>query len=276
MPVGNLWMLRPWIYASDLLPLFPTCTSVEGLRRRLRDVYPNLVALEEIAARRSIPIYEPFQGVAIGAFQVLAPSPGRYIQAIVDSERTPESTSPSLGSLTAIARALAEAATVFVRAGWGAEAFSPEETSAENEMSVIQYATLCGEAVLLTGDAGRGGLREALDHGASLGLSRPSYFQAPHHGSRRNVSTELLDSWLGPRLPLPTSAGGIARTAMISSAKEDPDHPRKAVVRALIHRGARVYATEGRSIRFVGGAAPARHGWSSVSPEPYPESQEEE
>ena len=38
---------------------------------------------------------------------------------------------------------------------WGNEVFSEEETSAENEMSVVQYAKLCGKKILLTGDAGR-------------------------------------------------------------------------------------------------------------------------
>jgi hypothetical protein len=43
----------------------------------------------------------------------------------------------------------------FVRAGWGSEKFAPEPTSVENEMSVIQYAVLCGDKIVLTGDAGR-------------------------------------------------------------------------------------------------------------------------
>jgi hypothetical protein len=37
-----------------------------------------------------------------------------------------------------------------VKAAWGVETFSPEETSAENEMSVVQYALLSGKRMLLT------------------------------------------------------------------------------------------------------------------------------
>src|SRR3546814_4468000 len=69
-------------------------------------------------------------------------------------------------------------------------------------MSVIQYACLEGSRILLTGDAGRDALNEAADFAPYIGLVLPGIerIQIPHHGSRRNVSTEVLDRWLGPRL----------------------------------------------------------------------------
>jgi hypothetical protein len=69
-------------------------------------------------------------------------------------------------------------------------------------------------------------------------------FQAPHHGGRRNLSSELLDFWVGPKLAQGLPEGQTKFTAMISSAKEDTAHPRKAVLRALRHRGAFVITTE--------------------------------
>jgi hypothetical protein len=36
----------------------------------------------------------------------------------------------------------------FIKAGWGSEKFSSEPTSVENEMSVIQYALLCGDKIV--------------------------------------------------------------------------------------------------------------------------------
>ena len=44
------------------------------------------------------------------------------------------------------------------------EVFSPNETSAENEMSIVQYANICGQRVVLTADAGRAALAEAADY----------------------------------------------------------------------------------------------------------------
>ena len=281
--VGELWMLRPWIYAEELIHRFAQFTSVDNLNQRLKKVYPRIAALEELAIEKGIPIREPFQGATIGAFTVLAPSKSRYLDLIVESERTPESveeaersTIESLGRMVEGVALKAAAIVASVRAAWGEEIFSPEETSAENEMSVIQYAYLCGRRLLLTGDAGRAALTEAADFAPYVGLALPGIdrFQVPHHGSRRNVSTEILDRWLGGRLPSQLLSGQERFHSIISSAKEDEAHPRKSVIRALYHRGSRVFATEGVSLCTFSENAPARN-WSSAQPLPYPEEQEE-
>ncbi len=276
--VGVLWMLRPWNHVLELLPRFTKVNSVDYLRRELRDAYPNIVALEEIAIRKGIHIAEPFQGASIGRFTVLAPSKSRYLDLVARSECTPESDAKgSTQSMFEAVKFAAGAAVALVRSLWGEEIFSPRPVSAENEMSVVQFAELCGKRILLTGDVGREGLSEVINYAPHAGLSLPGFdrFQVPHHGSRRNVSSEILDRLLGERLPNPTSAGSGRFTAIISSAKKDERHPRKAVVRAMIHRGANTVATEGQTIRTFAGPAPDR-GWSSVTPLEYPADQEAE
>ncbi|WP_269713919.1 ComEC/Rec2 family competence protein [Caulobacter sp. NIBR2454] len=279
MNVGALWMLRPWIHAAELIDRFETYNSIERLAGRLKSAYPNLSALEEIAERRGIPIYEPFQGERIGDFAVLAPTKRRYLDLVVESEKTPEAVEEE-ASATTKAESFFESVLAkvvnLVKAAWGEEVFSTQETSAENEMSVIQYANLCGKRVLLTGDAGRGALAEAADYAPFVGLQLPGIdrIQVPHHGSRKNVSTELLDRWLGPRLSAKPSEGQETFTAIVSSALEDKDHPRKSVVRAFVHRGAKVIATEGQSTR-TGHNAPAREGWVAAKPIAYPDQQED-
>lgn len=89
--IGELWMLRPWLYAEHLLDRFQRFTSAENLQKRLREIYPNIAALEEIAEDKNIPILAPFQGSVVGSFSVMAPTPKRYLDLIVESERTPES-----------------------------------------------------------------------------------------------------------------------------------------------------------------------------------------
>jgi hypothetical protein len=278
--VGTLWMLRPWIYAEELIERFTRFSSVVNLKKRLKEVYPNIAALEEIAEDRGVPIAEPFQGAEIGAFTVMAPTKPRYLDLVVESERTPEGTSSGeragLATFGEFLETMAKKAISFAKAAWGVEVFSDEETSAENEMSVVQYANLCGNRILLTADAGREALTEAADYAPYVGLSLPgiSHFQVPHHGSRRNVSTELLDRWLGEPLSSKPSDGEESFTAIISSAKKDEDHPRKAVVRAVIHRGAKVVTTEGSNLR-TSHNAPERDGWSAAEALPYPEEQED-
>lgn len=278
--VGELWMLRPWLYVDKLLPRFKGFSNAENLKKRLKEVYSNIAALEEIAQDKEIPIQEPFQGVAIGRFTVLAPTRERYLDLVVHSERTP---SAAEDPKEVMARGIggffhkaASAAVNLLKAAWGEEVFSSEETSAENDMSVVQYAEICDKRVLLTGDAGRTALHEAADHAIVTGIRLPGidYFQVPHHGSRRNVSTEVLDRWLGEKLPDKPAQGEETFTAVVSAAKEDDDHPRKAVVRACIHRGARVISTEGNDIR-IGYNTPKREGWVPCGPLSYPEYQED-
>ncbi|WP_461195465.1 ComEC/Rec2 family competence protein [Bradyrhizobium sp. UFLA06-06] len=273
--VGALWMLRPWAYAEELLPRFKNYTNVDNLRRSLRSSYSNLAALEDIAIKKGVPIYEPFQGAVIGAFRVMAPTRTRFLDLVVESDKTPVALDERI--LSSVGRAFADAAktvAALVKAAWGAEYFPGGETSNETEMSVVQYAYLSGNKILLTGDTGRAGLREVIDYASLAGLNLPGIdrFQVPHHGGRHNVNTELLDELLGPRLPRQGSAATF--TALVSSAKADLDHPRKSVVRAMYHRGASVFTTENCSVRIRGGSASHR-SWGAAIPVAYPEEQED-
>jgi beta-lactamase superfamily II metal-dependent hydrolase len=143
-------------------------------------------------------------------------------------------------------------------------------------MSVVQYAVLAGKKILLTGDTGRRGLKQIVDYAPFVGLGLPGIdrFQVPHHGSRRNVSTELLDQILGARHANQQGAPDHEFTALISSALEDEHHPRKSVERAMRHRGGFVAATEGQNI-CSSHNAPERSGWTALAPRPYPTEQEE-
>ena len=282
VPVGGgLWMLRPWVYATELLPHFARFTTARSLETALREAYTDVAILEEIAQRRGIRILEPFQGAMIGDFTVLAPSRARYLQLIVDSERTPSEAAeaPTVGRLRTLMRAGAKVVR-YVEATWGVESFSTEPTSAENEMSVVQYASLCDKKILLTGDVGREGLSEAADFAPHIGLQLPGIdrFDVPHHGSRRNVSTELLDKWLGPRLRQKRPAGEGSFCALISANPDDKRHPRRAVVRALIHRGGDVVQTTVTRGGYLQTSvnAPQRDNAVPAKPLTYPKDQEEE
>lgn len=275
--IGRLWMLRPWVYADLLLPYFARYDSADRLAARLREDYRCLATLEEIAAREKIPIAEPFQGAQIGPFTVLAPTPRRYLQMLIASDKTPQQTR-GIDSLLSGLYALPSSLMRKIRAGWGSEKFSTQETSPENETSVVQFARLNGHTIVLSGDAGRAAMIEAAEFAPTAGLFLPGVtrFQAPHHGGRRNLSSAILDRWLGPVLPHMLPAGRELFTAMISSAKEDEDHPRNAVLRGLLHRGAKILTTEDAAFWVYGGAAPARNDYYPVGNVAYPEEQEED
>jgi len=277
--IGELWMLCPWNYADELIDRFDRYSSVDNLKKRLKEIYPNIAVLEKLANKNKISICEPFQGAVIGEFIVLAPTKSRYLDLIVESEKTPESSEEksTLSSLALgeIAKEAVKKIINFVKAMWGEENFSDEPTSAENEMSVVQYSLLCNSKILLTGDAGRSALTESLNYAPYIGLSLPGIdkFQVPHHGSRRNLSSDLLNAWLGQKLPSKPKKGIEKFSAIISVAKNDDEHPRKVVVRALIHRGAKVFDTK-KGTLCIGCNSPDR-GWTSSVPLEYPEDQEE-
>ncbi len=278
--VSELWMLRPWLYANELINRFSRFSNVDNLVRRLKDIYPNIAALEKIAKAKGIPIYAPFQGTQIGAFIVLAPTKQRYLDLVVASEKTPEAikelTEQFLKQKQYYFEKTISHSVSLVSSYWGQEIFSHEETSPENDMSVVQYASLCRQNILLTADAGRNALIEAAYYAllTRLPLQSIDHFQVPHHGSRRNVSTKILDLWLGERLPARFEEGYKKFNAIISASKGDTDHPRKAVVRACIHRGARVVSTEELDI-CVSQNAPTR-GWGVAPALSYPEKQEKD
>lgn len=276
--VSGLWMLRPWLYANELINRFSRFSNVENLVRRLKETYPNIEALEKIATAKGIPIYTPFQRTQINNFIVLAPTKERYLDLVAASEKTPEAKKELIEHFLKREQNFFQRAALravsFIRSLWGEEIFSPEETSSENEMSVVQYAYLCEKKILLTADAGRGALMEAADYARKI-LPGIDYFQVPHHGSRRNVSTDILDFWLGKRLPKKLEAGSEIFTSIISASKEDKNHPRKAVIRACIHRGAKVISNEECDI-CISQNIPFRKGWTNVPGLPYPEDQEKD
>jgi beta-lactamase superfamily II metal-dependent hydrolase len=273
--VSQLWMLRPWLYVSEIIDRFARYTSEENLAKRLKDIYPNLAKLEEIALERNIQIKEPFQGEIIDKFTVLAPTKSRYLDLIIESEKTPESAADSKieDKALGLLESWATKTINFIKAAWGEEVFSDENTSAENEMSIVQYANLNEHKILLTGDAGRSALNESYEYAVEImGLDLPGIdkFQVPHHGSRRNLSSELCDKWLGKHL----QDKAITKfSAIVSAAKKDKDHPRNVVVRAMMHRGGKVVSTENGGL-CTSKNAPEREGWSAVKPLDYPEEME--
>ena len=248
--VKELWMLRPWEYASELLPRFARYKNASNLSAKLKDTYSDLEELETIANNKGISIHEPFQGSRIGQFIVLAPTKERYLDLIVQSNNTPDASSV-----------------------WGVESFPSEGTDCENEMSVVQYASLCNQEILLTADAGRNALDETMYYARTLGinLSGINHFQIPHHGSLGNVSSVILDNLIGTKLP---SKIIYKPSVIVSAAKNDSDHPNNTVVRAIMHRGANVVSNEDTSLWCRSPNAPARSGWSPVQALPYPENED--
>ena len=146
--VGALWMNRPWLYSAEIIHNFHGNFSADRLTTTIRDSYPVLVQLEEIAGRKGVPIIETFAGTQIGAFQVLAPTRERYLSLIPELDRTPTSYAEAASPRSGIGTILTQAARAVQRwfETWGDEKLdeNPPPTSASNETSVVQFGLIDG------------------------------------------------------------------------------------------------------------------------------------
>jgi beta-lactamase superfamily II metal-dependent hydrolase len=276
MQVGELWMHQPWKYSSVVLDYFKDNRITDkSLEKRLKEEMSAAYELEQIAHTRRIPISEPFRGASIGGFVVLSPEQKWYTHDLIaefqkSPAQTEAKTQSALGYQRGFLWTLTEAART--AASWIAERWDFEtlredvETSSENESSVVLYGVADGKGILLTGDAGVRALSATAEYAEANGISLPSilsFIQIPHHGSRRNVSTTVLDRIVGPRKA--ADDGVRAKAAYVSAGKESTTHPRKAVVNAFIRRGAWVVATQGQ-IKWYYYKMPQRQGWVPVTP----------
>jgi beta-lactamase superfamily II metal-dependent hydrolase len=266
--VGAIWMNRPWLYAAEIVHLFRDSRfTVSGLERRLKEDYPILIEIDQIAAARGIPVYEVFQGAQIGSFSVLSPTRQRYLELIPQFSRTPEAAQAAQQGL-GVRNVLAQTyrATVdWIFETWGRETLEEDvETTASNESSVVQLADLSDHKLLLTGDAGVQSLHEAANFAEMIGFALPGlrFMQVPHHGSRHNVSPSVLNRWLGQ--PVPRDAPPRC-TAFASVAANDRERPRKKVVNAFTRRGAPVHVAKGVNKRHSHNM-PDRDGWVRSEP----------
>jgi beta-lactamase superfamily II metal-dependent hydrolase len=151
---------------------------------------------------------------------------------------------------------------------WDIETLSnePDPTSASNETSVVQMGVLGDHRLLLTADVGPEGLNEAADYAKLVGLldRYPNAMQVPHHGSRRNVTPQVLDRWIGPKM----AEGGRYGTAICSVGDGKDDYPRGQVSHAFARRGYPVFVTRGSGfLHHFGGNQ--REGWVDAVPMPF-------
>lgn len=139
-------------------------------------------------------------------------------------------------------------------------------TTPRNNASIVLDVQVDGYRLLLTGDAGAPALAAAADYLVSSGRGSellPHFFHVPHHGSRHNLTSDVMDRLAGPIV------GDTAeRVAFVSVGAEASDFPRWEVANAFKRRGYTVNATRGSTIRWHRGA-PSRHGWISLTPLPW-------
>ncbi|MCP8687159.1 ComEC/Rec2 family competence protein [Marinobacterium sedimentorum] len=270
LTVNELWMHLPWQHNAGLASKFEDGRVTDNsLGEQLKESLEKAYGLYKVAQAQRVNVKEPFLGLVdvSGCVKVLGPSE-QYYEGLIPSfdgmagPKQQARTRP-VGLLE---RAMQQLRKIFV--SWGEDKISDDGvTSAKNNASVITQLIIDGRRFVFTADAGV----EALGHAADQLDQCPdpaslTFIQVPHHGSQRNVGPSVLNRLVGEPI-----AEGETRDiiAIASTAKQgDPKHPRKAVVNAFTHRGARVLATRGSCICHHNDA-PRREGWGPVTAEPY-------
>lgn len=218
LPVTALWAHRPAEHGDRRSP-------ASGRVERL-------VA---IAERRGVPVVEPWTGREAlgGALRVLGPDRDYYDGLIADAVPVVDR-----GPLVGGARWLWERLTLL--SPWELRFDDEEGVSRWNNGSTVLRLELPGLRAVLTADAGVPALGRAWD-GAPFDL-----IQIPHHGSKRNASSAVLDRVLG-RVGRPPT-----RTAVVSVAPRSLRHPSPRVLRAWARRGCVVRRTAGEAVVIRG------------------------
>lgn len=275
LDVGELWMHQPWKYSNLILDYFKDGRITDNsLAERLKEKMAAAYALEKLAEENDIPVFEPYRGATIGEFIVLSPEKDWYVHDLIaefqkspDQKATEASASAGLAGLFEAAKKAASSAVAWITEHWGIESLRDDvQTSAENESSVILFGQLLEKGILLTGDAGIRALDATAAYVESKNVSLPEilhFLQVSHHGSRNNVSSNVLDRIVGPRKA--SDDGATTKTAYVSASKGSSTHPRRVVVNAFIRRGAKVVETKGQSKRYYHNMPP-RDGWGPVTP----------
>jgi beta-lactamase superfamily II metal-dependent hydrolase len=243
----SLTFHQAWVHTEEIVADKANLAHYEARGyKKLVDVLraSKETQVELIAAlkQQAIPMAPPFAGAQVGPLLILSPSKDFYNAQLQRIQQ--EAVAQALNDrylkrqLNNLFDVFSGGQTLFGKAAEEKEeeegALGGEPTSPENEVSTVIF--LNGRdfktgSYLFTADAGTEALSsvKAISERFSNLLSRLTWMQLPHHGSRRNLNEDLLDHFK------PTTA--------FVSAEGSVKHPSKKLVNAVKDRGGKVFST---------------------------------
>jgi beta-lactamase superfamily II metal-dependent hydrolase len=233
----------------------------------------NLDLLLGYAESAGTTVTEPFMGVNRFDAQmvVLGPSEDYY------KELLHEQLDPFAKALYKVRSGFAQASVAIKDVTAKALGQMPEETlddsgitSPRNNSSVITLLNVDGHRMLFTGDAGITALEQAANiYEVIFGSFQTAplhFFQAPHHGSRRNLGVTLLNRIFGE----PGAVHSTTHTVFVHAANASKKHPSPKITNALIRRGLqqnKLGVTNGISL-WHGHQSEMPTGYNTINPYP--------
>lgn len=194
LSIKKLIMNRPWRDSNITADYFADNRITDkSVNKRMTEAFKYAYELEETARRKigEINIIHPVVGnIYFGCLTILSPSKDLYRTKLLESDKTPTALDEDCKT-----QYFAKTMKKLVRYIKGFMPWQNEDTTPINETSIISLLTMPDKGYLLTADAGRNGITEALKYKSSQYiLSRRSIdvLQLPHHGSRKNVTPSLI------------------------------------------------------------------------------------
>lgn len=252
--IGQVWMHKPW---EELTPKWFKDGRItkESLKNRLGDAFEKAKELDDLSWTLSLKLLNvgtyPIKGGA--TMTILGPTKEFYKSCIANCEKTPNQSEkienlPQSQGVKGIVRY--ESYTKGFIKWYDKE----ENTSPINESSFVLLFQYEGTKVLLTGDAGKEGLTQAIEYAAdnNIRLDNCTIVKMPHHGSRKNINPKILDALKG------------STYFFFSCASDDEGHhPSMRLINLMIEKGMKAYKTGGNTLHW-GKNAPDR-GWQTAA-----------
>lgn len=249
---GHAWLHLPWRHID--MAALNSARSRYGSKKVMKILNESLETQNEIAAvidERKIPYDEPFEGKWIGFLKVLSPSQAYYEELLAKFT--------DLGKITLL-ESQTNAAEIDNLLEEILEATTPQsrslmddpKTEPENNSSTILAAYYDSSYYLFTADAGAEPLTSVKTYYPQLAGCK--WMQIPHHGSRRNITLELIEHF----------RPSVAYVSAVGNNK----HPRRAVVNAFKDQGTSVFSThhpEPGNLWHHNGDVPLRPVYTSAS-----------
>lgn len=251
--IKMIMMHRPWEELSISWFKDGRITS-NSLRQRLKDAFSKAYELDY--ATKYIDNADIQQGSYEfngATFSILAPSALLYRRKLALCDKTPD----SIIQDTSVQNKMFEKITreESYKNGDHINWYYDEKTTPINETSFVILFEYAGDQILFTGDAGVDCLTEAISYAKNneIDLSKLDVIKMPHHGSRKNVTPEIMDE-----------LGSHGTACYLSCVPNDVGHhPSKRLVNMLNQKGFNIYATQG-NILWRHKNAPDRNGYSSA------------
>lgn len=250
--IEMIMMHRPW---EELSPSWFRDGRITkySLKDRLGDAFEKAKELDDVTKNVTKPKLNVGKCNHKGAsITILGPTSEFYKTCIANCEKTPQQANNvvNLPQSQSIKKSIDFEPYIEGEIKW----YDDETTSAINESSLIILFEYDGVKVLLTGDAGKKGLTNAINYAYvnNITLNDCNIIKMPHHGSRKNVNPTIMDAFVG------------SRALYYSCASDDlGHHPSQRLINLMNEKNFKQFSTSGSTLHY-GKNAPDR-GWKTAS-----------